>query len=562
MFLLVVFVPLIPVILLTFYYQSYAKTNILETHLNLAKMVSSAMEQNIDAITPRLNFSKKLPAPVAKKNTEGVDIILSDALAENPDFIMLAVLDKNGKEIYKTGPKYITEIIGEVDLSQDEMLPYIRSSKTPNLSRFDIQLGLPLAELVYPLEDGNFLFGIVSFYRMWLRVEKQTIGTTGRLYLVDTSGNIFMSDRRTEQFVSPFYLNKAIESGAALQKNIKGLHANFVGAITPSPVEGAYVAVLQAKKEAYSALNSITAFMVFFIIVIAVLSYLAAVSFAGSIATPVSDLISGAKRVSKGDFDTPVYNDDAWKEFDTLIDSFNAMMADLKNYKDLQLKQQVSEMKEFVFKAVAHDLRAPILGLEGYVELLASGKFSKEEEQNYISVMKTALKDMLVSLENILDVSKFEAGILKTEKESFDAGEIIKNTVAQLKSLAEEKGLQIVTDIESAIPSYGDKTLVARVLSNIISNAIKFTETGAVTIKYSTAGGSSIFEIKDSGPGIRPQALAEIFDKYHQDNHTIKGYGLGLAISRQIVLAHNGTIKAGNVEDGTGAVFTFTLPLN
>ncbi|WP_424245126.1 signal transduction histidine kinase [Elusimicrobium posterum] len=563
MFLMVVFIPLIPVMLLMFYYQSYAKNNILETHSNLAKMASSAMEQNIDNISWRLDFAKELPALLAKKNKNNIEDALNTALAANPDIIMFAILDKTGKEQYQTGLKLITDKIGAIDLTQDELLPYISDSQKMNVSRFDIQLGLPIAEIIYPLEDGNFLFAIVSFYRNWTRIETQKIGTSGRMYLVDTSGNIFMSNnRRQEQLISPYYLNQAILSEEKFQKKLKGNDGEtYVGAIEPSPIEGAYIAVLQNKREAFSAVNSITAFLVFFMLAIAFLSYLAAFSFAGNIADPISSLVAGAKRISKGDFGTPVEEDTSWAEFNTLITSFNKMMIDLKNYQELQVKQQVSEMKEFVFKAVAHDLRAPVQGLEGYVDLLASGKFTKEEEKNYIEIMKISLADMLVSLENILDVSKFEAGILKTEKTQFSAKELIESVILPLKSLAEEKGLEINSKIESEVMSYGDKALIGRVLSNIISNAIKFTEKGGIDIVYKTDSKNSVFEITDSGIGIKENALEEIFDKYHQENNTIKGYGLGLAISKQIIIAHNGKIKAANAKNG-GAVISFTLPLN
>ncbi|MGB2579963.1 signal transduction histidine kinase [Elusimicrobium simillimum] len=561
MFLFVVFVPLIPVSMLVFYYQGYAKNNILETHDNLAKMAASATQQHIDNITWRLIFADSLEA--ALKNKKNVERELDSALAVNPDFIMLAVLDKDGKELYKAGPKNILDRLGYIDLSQDTSLEDIRHAGKLNLSSFDVHLGLPISEMLYPLKDGNFLFGVVSFYKFWGRLESQTIGGTGRIYLVAESGDIFISDRKPEQIISQYYLNSAILSGQHLQKDLKGYNKiKYIGAIEPLPINDAYVAVLQQKNEAYASLDAITAFLIFFILAIAVLSYFAAYSFAGSIANPIASLIAGAKRISKGSLETPVEKDDDWREFNGLIDSFNSMMASLKDYRDLQIKQQVSEMKEFVFKAVAHDLRAPVLGMQGYVDLLASGKFSKEEEKEYIDTLKLSVNNLSGMLEDILDASKLEAGMLRPDKKLFDAKAMFTKTADLLRPTAEKKNITITLNLLSDKQILGDETQLSRVVTNLLSNSIKFMDKGAIMLTYKTDDKNAYVEVVDAGPGIKEAELEAIFDKYHKTTDSeIKGYGLGLTISRQIVNAHGGAIKAANAAAGKGAVISFTLPL-
>ena len=558
MFLLVVFVPLVPVSMLVFYYQGYAKNNILETHDNLAKMASSFMAQHIDDMAWRMSFAENVEKNLKNKN----DILqkLNDAMAANPDFLMLALLDENGREIYKTGPRQITGPMGVLDLSKDESLDYIRKENRLSVSSFDTRLGLPIAEFIYPLKDGKFIFGVVSFYKLWNRIETARIGNTGRLYLVSKSGNIFMSDNGEGQIISPYRLNTAVLGGGGLQRNLKGYDGTmYIGAVEPSPVGDAFIAVLQQKNEAFKSINSITAFLIFFIIAIALLSYFAAYSFAGSIANPVAALTSGAKRVGKGDFETPVEKDSAWAELNTLIDSFNSMTLAVKDYHNLQLKQQISEVKEFVFKAVAHDLRAPVLGLQGYVELLQSGKFTKEQEREYTTAMKEALDDLSALLENILDVSKLETGMLKPVRKNFSARTFIRKNIDILKPAAAQKNIELRAEIKSAKPVNGDEKLLTRVLGNLLSNSIKFTASGYVSVTYGRDGKNAVFTVEDTGPGIEEKELEAVFEKYHKTELS-KGYGLGLAIAKQIVAAHGGTIKAARPRPGKGALITFTVP--
>ena len=559
MFLLVVFVPLVPVCLLVFYYQNYAKSNILETHDNLAKMASSFMAQHIDDMGWRMSFAAGLEKTMGDKNATLQK--LNDALAANPDFRMLAVLDEKGREIYKAGPKVITDPMGKIDLSSDDSLEYIREENRLNLSSFDTRLGLPVAELIYPLRGGKFIFGVVSFYKFWERVETAGVGSTGKIYLLDKDGRIFQSGRGGNQIIEPYILNSVVLGGEKLQKHLKGVDGKiYIGAVEPSPVGDAYIAVFQTKAEAFRSINAITAFLVFFIIAIALLSYFAAYAFAGSIANPIAALTDGAKRVAKGDFKTPVEKDYAWAELNTLIDSFNAMTVSVRDYRDLQVKQHISEMKEFIFKTVAHDLRAPVLGLQGYAELLQNPKITPEKRSEYAAAMQEALENLSVLLENILDASKLEAGMLKPAVKKFDAAKFIEKNIDIIKPAAAEKNIELRVKIENAAPVLGDEKLLTRVLSNLLTNSLKFTEKGFITVTYARGGKNAIFSVQDTGKGIKTSELETVFEKYHKSDPSAKGYGLGLAIAKQIVAAHGGEISARRPPSGKGALVTFTLP--
>ena len=123
LFLLVVFLPLVPMVLLLSYYQIHLKDNILETHVNLAEIVSSSFTQHIENLSWRLSFRQQLTDTLSQRKNPTA--LLQEALTENPDFLMLAVLSKDGKELYRVGPAALLKRVPSLDLSQDPELPAI-----------------------------------------------------------------------------------------------------------------------------------------------------------------------------------------------------------------------------------------------------------------------------------------------------------------------------------------------------------------------------------------------------------------------------------------------------
>ena len=162
MFLAVVLMPLIPMVLLLAYYQVHLKDNILETHANLAQIVSSSMNQHIEDLTWRLAFAPKLADTLAARKNPTA--LLKETLNANPDFLMLAVLSKEGKELYRTGDKQVLNQIPALDLQDDPSLAELRQEPRLSVSSFDVVDGRPISEFIYPLPNGDFLYGIMSFF--------------------------------------------------------------------------------------------------------------------------------------------------------------------------------------------------------------------------------------------------------------------------------------------------------------------------------------------------------------------------------------------------------------
>ena len=556
MFLVVVLVPFVPMLLLLAYYQIQLKDNILETHANLAQMVSASMNQHIEDLGWRLAFTRSVEESLQRKKNPTP--ILNEALLANPDFLMLAVLSAQGKELYRAGNSPLLKQLPSLDLSEDPVLVDLEKTPHFSVSRFEVVEGRPVSEFIYPLANGDYLYGVLNFFDFLTRVQDQRIGRTGRVYIVDSDGQIYAGDYLYKPDFNPVDLKNAFTGKKHLITHLKTPQETYVGAFASTPILGAYVAVLQRKSEAYRSIYYTNVILALFLLTIATLSYFAALTFAEQLGEPIVALSHAAREVSHGNLDEKVDPEIGWGEFKELINAFNQMTADLKDYQVLQLQQQLSEMKEQVFRAVAHDLRAPLLGLQGYIYILQSGKVSKEEETNYLELMSQAARNLSSLLEDVLDFSRVQAGMSAPQKEQVSVPELVKRVVDTLAPTAAEKHLTLETDL-SPVSVWADPKLLGRVITNLVSNAIKFTEKGFVRICAKQDEKCYLITVEDSGIGLTEQEQKSLFQKFHQLRTDKPGHGLGLFISRQIVEAHGGTLDVSSMP-GKGSTFIVRIP--
>lgn len=552
----VVLMPVIPMILLLAFYQVHLKDNILETHANLAQMVAASINQHIEDLNWRLSFAQNVSSYLQqKKNPQP---LLHEALAANPDFLMLAVLSPQGKELYRAGEKQILSQVSPLDLSDDESLPELARNQQLSVSSFDVVSGRPISEFIAPLPNGDFLYGIMSFFSFLTRLQEQRIGTTGHIYIADQAGQIYTVPYQYSPDFDAAALSRAFLAKSPLIKNLKTPRETYVGAYAPTPILGAYVAVLQLKSEAYRSIYYTNIILALFLLTIMTLSYFGALTFAEQLGEPIGALMDAAREVSAGHLDQKIDEDIGWGEFKQLIAAFNKMTADLQDYQVLQLQAQASQLKEQVFRAVAHDLRAPLLGLQGYLYILQSGKATQEEKKQYLELMSQAARNLSALLEDVLEVSRVEAGMLAPQKRPVDIAALAAEVVNTLAPTAAEKKIELQADIPAwKMPA--DEKLLRRVLTNLVSNAIKFTEKGFVRLRAKEDEKCYFITVQDSGIGMSEQELKGLFQKYHQVHADKPGYGLGLFISRQIVEAHGGTLSVTS-RPGEGSTFTVALP--
>ncbi len=557
LFLAVVFFPLVPLCLLLGYYQVHLKDTILETHANLAEMVSASMRQYMEDLTWRLAFAPQVTAQLQKNQSPLA--VLNEALEANPDFMFLAVVSKDGAEKYRASEdETLLAQLPVLNLQGDPALGASVSQPTLSISRFDIVSGRPISEFLYPLENGDFLYGILSFSSFLARIQAQRIGQTGHIYIVDSAGQVYANVYGTGAGFDTAALRRAFSSRSSLIKNLKTPQDTYVGAFAATPILGSYAVVLQLKSEAYRSIYHTNIILALFLLTIATLAYFGALTFAERVGEPIEALSQAAAQVSGGNLDVHVDPEIGWGEFKRLINAFNQMTVDLKDYQVLRLQAQVSELKEQVFRSVAHDLRAPLMGLQGYIYILQNGHVSENEKQNYLKLMSEAAQNLSALLEDVLDISRLEAGMAQVHKESVDLHVLVNEVFDTLRPTATQKNLSLEADLSvDRLPA--DPKLFKRVLTNLVSNAIKFTQKGFVKVWATQDSTSYTLQVQDSGIGLSAQEIKGLFHKYHQVHADQPGFGLGLFISRQLVEAHGGTLTVSSVLS-QGSTFTITLP--
>lgn len=252
-------------------------------------------------------------------------------------------------------------------------------------------------------------------------------------------------------------------------------------------------------------------------------------------------------------------------------------LADLTEYK-VKLEESVSVSEKLADDAnqankakseflanMSHEIRTPLNAIIGMAELLGETSLSEEQEQ-YVRVFNSAGENLLGLINDILDLSKVEAGQVEIEETPFSLEEVLLSVCDTLSLKAHGKGLELNSRIfpGTTIDRIGDPTRLRQILLNLASNAIKFTSTGEVSMSVSTSNsGKLLFEVSDTGIGIPEDKLDLIFKSFAQaDSSTTRkfgGTGLGLAISRRLVELMGGAI---NVESTVGEGSTFSFEVN
>ena len=228
-----------------------------------------------------------------------------------------------------------------------------------------------------------------------------------------------------------------------------------------------------------------------------------------------------------------------------------------------------SRAKSRFLANLSHEIRTPISAVLGMLEMLTESGLDTRQS-HFAQTARRSARALLDLLNDILDLSKIEAGKLELEEIDFDLGEVVGDVWALFREPAAEKGLEFSLQVEDdvAFGLRGDPTRLRQLLSNLASNAVKFTKDGGVDLRVSRvtreAGLDTLrFEVSDTGVGMEPVAAARVFDSFHQaDGSTAREYGgtgLGLAITRQLVELMGGTIGVGS-ERNVGSTFWFELP--
>ena len=313
--------------------------------------------------------------------------------------------------------------------------------------------------------------------------------------------------------------------------------------------------------------------------------------FSRRLTQPIAALVAGTKAISAGDLTVRI-PEKSQDELGQLANSFNQMTTELAaNREQLEtwnetleqtVQERTNELEVATAKAqeaarakgeflstMSHELRTPLNAIQGFCGIMLEGMGGEfdEDAHHMLQRVNSNSQHLLTLINEILDLAKLEAGRMQIVNRSFSPHELADQWRAQLQVLAREKAITFETEIDPALPDtlYGDPDRITQIAINLLSNALKFTDEGSVTIALNRQPDTWTLAVRDTGTGIPPHSLNYIFEEFRQVDGSSKrehgGTGLGLAIVHNLARLMKGDVQVES-ELGQGSTFTVTLPLN
>ena len=273
---------------------------------------------------------------------------------------------------------------------------------------------------------------------------------------------------------------------------------------------------------------------------------------ARSVYRPVREVTAAADKIAQGVYDQEVPVEGP-KEIKTLASHFNEMAGKVKE-SQMQLRHFVAD--------VSHQLRTPLTSIQGFAQAILDGTAKDAEaRENAAKVIDDESKRMIKQVNELLELSRMQSGQLELSLEPVDIKELLLHCQEVFSLRAEETGVRLITDIEPLVPVSGDEDRLEQVFSNLLDNALKNTpRQGEIVIRGRNKENNKVeITISDTGPGIPPEQIPYVFERFYQVSGLRSGFGLGLAIVREIIIRHDGEIRVKS-EPGEGTQFIITLP--
>ena len=293
------------------------------------------------------------------------------------------------------------------------------------------------------------------------------------------------------------------------------------------------------------------------------LVFLAGVQVARSVVLPLRHMEIAAARIAQGDYAQRLVPEGP-QEVQDLAAQFNHMAARVEE-SIAEIRKQEDLRREFV-AAVSHELRTPITSIQGFVTALSDDvSGSPEARQRHLAIVAEESHRLARLVDDLMEFAKLEAGQLTVRPEPFDLADLVRSCAASVEPAARQSGVQVAAlGASEPLRLHGDRDRIAQVVLNLLYNALRFTpEGGRVDVTLSRSGGVAQVSVTDTGPGIAPDDLPLIFERFYkgkqQGRRPMGGTGLGLAIARGLVGAHGGRIWAES-QVGKGSTFTLWLP--
>ena len=226
---------------------------------------------------------------------------------------------------------------------------------------------------------------------------------------------------------------------------------------------------------------------------------------------------------------------------------------------------EANRAKSVFLANMSHELRTPLNAVIGFAQLMARSRSMTDADRENLSIIRRGGEHLLGLINDVLSISKIEAGKMSAERRPFDPRELIAGVAELIRARTEASGLMLVADVSRSFPPavLGDEGKLRQVLINLLGNAVKFTETGTIAVRANWSGGRATFEVSDTGQGISEEEIATLFQPFVQTatgRQAKEGTGLGLVITQQLVRLMGGDIAVRS-RRGEGTTFKFDIDL-
>jgi len=346
-----------------------------------------------------------------------------------------------------------------------------------------------------------------------------------------------------------------------------------------------------------------------------ILSLLIALALSNHISKPIKNLTDIVEKIGSGKFESKIESDlrSSGDEIGELATNINKMADYLKNYekkllesergkgvllkkevdkKTKELNQKVKDLnntkiavlnimedmakvneelkdldkaKSEFLNIVSHELKTPLTAMIAHLDVLDDIKVNlTKDELKSLEAIRRNSNNLQILISNILEIARMESGKFELTKVKVDISKLINEIIQELNILAEQKKVKLIAKVEKLPKIDADDTRLKEIMNNLLTNAIKFTEKGSITISAKNSGNFIEISVADTGVGIPKNKMKNLFTKFYQVDASISrrygGTGLGLSITKQLVESHGGAIKVKS-KQGEGATFSFTLPV-
>jgi len=419
----------------------------------------------------------------------------------------------------------------------------------------------------------------VNLKFIWDVITRIKVGEKGKAYVIDATGHLVADPdiglvlRKTD-LAALDHVKAALAGGEDREPAMLALDRAGNEVLTAfAPIEplGWRVFVEQPVTEVYATLDASILRTALLLLAGFVISAVAALALARRMVSPIRTLQEGAQKIGAGELEQRI-DVRTGDELEALAGQFNDMTAELRR-SYAELEQKVEERTEQLAVAnrhkseflanMSHELRTPLNAIIGFSEALRERMFGElnAKQEEYLNDIHASGRHLLSLINDILDLSKIEAGRMELDVASFPAAPTLEATLALVRERAQRKDIVLSLEVDPRLGEVrADERKFKQILLNLLSNAIKFTpEGGRIAVDARVNGAGLEVAVSDNGIGIAPEDQAAVFEEFRQVGPRAEGTGLGLALTRKFVELHGGAIGVAS-ERGRGATFTFTIP--